>query len=83
MKKNRAPKYEVSLEQRLKQRNDPYGHNDIFSPKGRRRCYLVLSPDGKNDFLYLTHTELVQLKLQGYKIDTVEMVFDYDDTVWS
>lgn len=79
MTKRQSPKYEVDFKQRLQQSKDPYGHNDIFKPKGRRRCYFVIFPDGNGDFLYLTHTELVQKKLQGYKIDTVEIVFTEDD----
>jgi len=79
MAKKQAPKYEVDFKQRLKQRKNPYGHEEgFFASRGRRKCYLITSPQGKHNIKHLTHTEMVQLKLQGYDLGTLEWADDED-----
>ena len=62
----KQPKYEVSLQQRLNQRKDPYGDNSWYRDRGRRKCYVIRKPGHHRSIVdFLTHTEMVQKKLQG------------------
>lgn len=75
----KSPKFEVSLDQRLAQRKDPHGCKNQLGDRGRRKCYLIQFSNGKQaDLRWLTHTEMVQLKLQGHSLDTIELVTDTD-----
>lgn len=74
----KSPKFEVSLNQRLAQRKDPLGWKNQLDPRGRRKCYLIQFVGGGADLRWLTHTEMVQLKLQGHSLGTIELVTDVD-----
>lgn len=74
----KSPKFEVSLKQRLAQRSDPLGWKRQLDPRGRRKCYLIQFSNNTSDIRWLTHTEMVQLKLQGHSLDTIELVTDID-----